>query len=183
MTSPSKTLCYLAIGSNLDHPREQISRALQTISNHPAITLLKQSPWYGSKAIGPGKQPDYLNGVIEIETTLSPELLLQALQKIEADQGRIRDVHWGARTLDIDILLYGDQKIQSATLDIPHPRILERNFVLIPLADLNPGLPLSQLRHASTHNPNLQKNETISNLLTTLPRDGLQLASEAPLHE
>jgi len=175
--------CYLGIGSNLERPREQIARAVQSITVHPAITLLRQSPWYGSKAIGPGKQPDYLNGVIEIETSLGPEQLLQALQKIEADQGRTHDVRWGARTLDIDILLYGDQQIHSTTLEIPHPRILERNFVLIPLADLNPQLPLSWLGQVSTHSPNATKNETISTLLPTLSRDGLWLASEASANE
>jgi len=171
--------CYLGIGSNLENPHEQIARALQTIVTHPTITLLKKSPWYGSKAIGPGKQPDYLNGVIEIETTLSPQELLLALQEIEPAQGRTRDVRWGARTLDIDILLYGDQQIRTTNLEIPHPRILERNFVLVPLADLNPDLLLSLLKLSTTHSPNTTKNETISTLLPTISHDGLWLASEA----
>jgi len=165
MTSPSKTLCYLAIGSNLDHPREQISRALQTISNHPAITLLKQSPWYGSKAIGPGKQPDYLNGVIEIETSLSPEQLLQALQKIETDQGRTRDVRWGARTLDIDILLYGQEQLHSDTLVIPHPGVSEREFVLYPLHEIaDPGLEIPG-------------RGRLADLVAGCPRRGLEVLS------
>lgn len=184
----SPVVCYLGIGSNLEHPREQVTRALQAIAAHPAITVLRQSPWYGSKAMGLDKQvdhtqPDYLNGVIEIETTLDPQQLLLALQEIETAQGRTRDRRWAARTLDIDILLYGKQQIHTATLDIPHPRILERNFVLVPLADLNPQLPLSVLGQPPTHSPNAAKNETISSLLPTLSRDGLWLASESWINE
>ena len=173
-TSPAmqgrlKIICYLGMGSNLENPHEQIARALQTITRHPSITLLRQSPWYASKAIGLDRQhdntqPDYINGVIEIETTLSPTDLLRTVQQIETAQGRTREARWGARTLDIDILLYGDQRIQTAELEIPHPRMLERPFVLVPLSDLN---------------PKAIKNETITTLLATLPRDGLRLIHEA----
>jgi 2-amino-4-hydroxy-6-hydroxymethyldihydropteridine diphosphokinase len=178
-------ICYLGIGSNLEQPREQIARALQTLAAHPDITPLKQSPWYTSKAIGPGNrqdntQPDYVNGVIEIETSLAPQNLLLALQQIESAQGRTRKVRWGARTLDLDILLYGDQKIHCHNLTIPHPRIRERNFVLVPLADLNPYLPLSMLY---PDNPNVAKNETITSLLATLSREGLRLLDEHSTHE
>jgi 2-amino-4-hydroxy-6-hydroxymethyldihydropteridine diphosphokinase len=176
----STFVCYLGLGSNLDNPREQMVRALQNLAAHPAITLRKQSPWYVSKAIGldkqqDHKQPDYINGVIEIETSLEPHVLLLALQKIEAAQGRTREVRWAARTLDIDILLYGDQQIHSADLDIPHPRIMERNFVLLPLIDINPALPLSLLDPGK---PTTGKNETIASLSGSLTREGLRRVDE-----
>ena len=128
----------LGIGSNLDHPLEQVTRAVQALDHTPGIQVSRLSRWYGSKAIGPGTQPDYVNGVVEITTSLSPAALLEALQAIEHRHGRIRTEHWGARTLDLDILFYDDQQILTPDLQIPHPRIHERRFVLQPLADLTP---------------------------------------------
>jgi len=183
------TICYLGIGSNLENPFQQVTRALQKISAISSTTILRQSPWYANQAIGLNRQPDtgqpdYINGVIEIESSLEPHQLLRALQQIEQAQGRTREVRWGARTLDIDILLYGDQRIHSDHLDIPHPRILERNFVFIPLADLNPNLPLALLRpHATTHNPNAAKNETIASMLGSPGREGLRLVDEHSIHK
>lgn len=169
-------VCYLGVGSNLKNPRQQINTALQKLAALPSTRVLRHSPWYWSKAMGLDKQPnhdqpDYINGVIEIETALEPHDLLRALQVIEQEQGRTREIRWGARTLDIDILLYGDQKIHSADLDIPHPRIRERNFVLVPLADLDPSMPLGA------------NNETIASLLAHLSRDGLRLLDEQTLDE
>lgn len=176
-------LCYLGIGSNLHHPRVQIKNALQKIAALPSTTLLRCSRWYTSKPMGLDRQinteqPDYINGVIAIQTTLAARDLLQALQNIERAQGRTREVRWAARSLDLDILLYGDQRIHSTDLDIPHPRILERNFVLAPLADLDPTLTLSQLAGDS---PNAEKNETIAAALARLPRAGLQLLDDQNL--
>lgn len=178
MTLP--VICYLGIGSNLEDPAGQITSALQKLSAIPSTKMRRHSPWYASKAIGldrhvDNNQPDFINGVIEIETTLEAHELLVALQNIETQQGRTRDVRWGARTLDIDILLYGNQQIHTPLLDIPHPRILERNFVLVPLADLDSTIPLSMLAHDS---PKDSKNETIGSLLATLSRDGLRLINE-----
>jgi len=176
----SAVTCYLGIGSNLHHPRQQVRQALQQLSQLPSTTLLRCSPWYASKAMGLDKQinveqPDYINAVAEISTHLQPHALLRALQQIELAQGRTREVRWGARTLDLDILLYGDRRIHSPDLDIPHPRILERNFVLAPLADLCPSLPLSLL---VSDNPAAKKNETIASLLDKLPREGLRVLDE-----
>ena len=101
------------------------------------------SPFYGSAAIGPGQQPDYVNAVAQIDTTLSPQALLTALQLVEQQQGRERGPErWLPRTLDLDILLYGDQVVNQPHLHIPHPRMCERNFVLLPLQDLAPDLVL-----------------------------------------
>lgn len=173
-------VCYLGIGSNLENPRQQIARALQKLSATPSIKVLRHSPWYSSKAVGLDKkinseQPDYINGVIEIETALDPQALLEAIQHIELAQGRTREVRWGARTLDIDILLYGKQQIHTDHLDIPHPRIMERNFVLIPLADIDPTIPVAML---TTGNPSTEKNETIASLISRVSREGLQLVNE-----
>jgi 2-amino-4-hydroxy-6-hydroxymethyldihydropteridine diphosphokinase len=183
MTTP--VLCYLGLGSNLQNPRIQIKNALQKLSALPSTKVLRHSPWYSSKAMGLDKrpnnnQPDYINGVIEIKTGLEPHELLQALQQIERAQGRTREIRWGARTLDIDILLYGRQRIHSDDLDIPHPRMMERNFVLVPLADLDPSIPLSLL---GADNPRTGKNETIASLLDKLPRNDLRLLDEQSLHD
>jgi 2-amino-4-hydroxy-6-hydroxymethyldihydropteridine diphosphokinase len=155
------TLCYIGIGSNLNQPLQQVRLALQALARIPGIRLLRRSPWYVSKAVGPGEQPDYLNGVIELDTTLDAPALLHALQQIETRQGRERHIRWGARSLDLDILLYGDHYLDTPELQIPHPRIRERAFVLAPLADLNPGLQLAE--------PAGGKSATIAALLAGLP--------------
>lgn len=161
------TLCYIGIGSNLNHPLQQITRALSSLAQVPGLRLLRRSPWYISKALGPGEQPDYLNGVIELESTLDPAALLHCLQLIEAEQGRERSIRWGPRSLDLDILLYGDQRIDTPELQIPHPRMAERSFVLAPLATLNPQHPLPV--------PGAGKSATIAALLARLPPDTLRL--------
>ncbi len=134
--------CYLGLGSNLNDPAAQLRCALSTFSASADVTLVATSRWYQNPAVGPGEQPDYLNGVIAIDTDLSPEQLLSVCQAVETAQGRVRDVRWGARTLDVDLLLYGNKVVNLPHLQIPHPRLRERNFVLYPLADLAPGLVL-----------------------------------------
>lgn len=136
------TLCYLGLGSNLGRPAEQLQQALTALREHPAIVLEQCSRFYGSKAVGPGQQGDYVNAVAAISTELPPEHLLTELQGIERHQGRTRTLRWGPRTLDIDILLYGDQTITTPRLQIPHPRLGERAFVLLPLSEIAPGLHL-----------------------------------------
>lgn len=130
------TASYIALGSNLQHPASQLRRAVAALAVFPDSHLVRVSGVYRSKAVGPGKQPDYLNAVALLETRLVPEALLERLQQQELDQGRTRGVRWGARTLDLDILLYGDLQRQSPSLTIPHPAMAERNFVLYPLAEL-----------------------------------------------
>ena len=100
------------------------------------------SPLYRNPAIGPGQQPDYLNAVAELHTTLDAPMLLSQLQSIELAQGRVRNERWAARTLDLDLLLYGDACIDLPQLQVPHPRLCERNFVLYPLHDIAPDLVL-----------------------------------------
>ncbi|UTW45065.1 2-amino-4-hydroxy-6-hydroxymethyldihydropteridine diphosphokinase [bacterium SCSIO 12696] len=145
------TTAYIALGSNLADPLQQVERGLTAITALPDSQLLKCSPWYRSTAVGPGEQPDYINGVCAISTQLKPLTLLRQLQAIEHQQGRVRDERWGPRTLDLDILLYGQLTLDTPELQLPHPRMTERNFVVQPLADiaaeliLPNGHPLTQV--------------------------------------
>lgn len=139
---------FIGLGSNLSgesqathrDPKQQIHYALKKISQHPEITILGISSLYQTTAIGPGNQPDYINAAAMIETSLEPNVLLDFMQLIEHQQGRVREQRWGARTLDLDLLIY-DQLMESTTrLTLPHPRAYERAFVLAPLADLDADL-------------------------------------------
>jgi len=138
----SVTRCYLGLGSNLENPQLQLLNAITAIDQLNDVNLHKQSHLYKSTPIGPQDQPSYLNAVVEISTHLPAEELLDCLQAIENQQGRIRKGRWGARTLDIDILLYGDEDVCTERLTIPHKELKNRNFVLLPLADLNKNLML-----------------------------------------
>jgi 2-amino-4-hydroxy-6-hydroxymethyldihydropteridine diphosphokinase len=136
------TIAYLALGSNLGEPHQQLLSALAALRRIRDSNLLACSPVYRSAAVGPGNQPDYLNAVAALDTALQPGQLLDALQAIETAHGRRREIRWGPRTLDLDILLFGDLVMDSHTLTLPHPRLATRNFVLYPLHDLDPGLTL-----------------------------------------
>ena len=130
---------YIALGSNLQNPQQQLHRAISALTTLRCSQLLQVSAIYRSPAVGPGNQPHYLNAVACIQTTLDPETLLDELQAQEQAQGRTRELHWGARTLDLDILLYADQVIDTPRLQVPHPAISQRNFVLYPLAEICPA--------------------------------------------
>lgn len=137
------TRCYLSLGSNLRSPERQLRQALEKIRKLPKTRITKVSPLYFSDAVGRRAQPAYCNSVVEIETSHAPEALLDHCLAIEKKQQRVRKVRWGARTLDIDILLYGQQTIQQQhRLTIPHPRMLERDFVLKPLFKIAPNIQL-----------------------------------------
>ncbi len=147
---------YIGIGSNLQQPVEQVRQALQHLGQIPHSRMITHSPLYRSAPLGPPDQPDYINAVAVLVTTLPPLALLDALQAIEQQQGRVRgEQRWGPRTLDLDILLYGEQHIVNDRLTIPHPGLGDRNFVLYPLCDIAgenmsiPGLGLlGQLKQA-----------------------------------
>jgi 2-amino-4-hydroxy-6-hydroxymethyldihydropteridine diphosphokinase len=132
---------YIGIGSNLDDPQTHVVQAIEDLNTITDTLVRSHSPLYSSAALGP-KQPDYTNAVVCIDTDLPAQNLLSALQVIEAKHGRQRTVRWGPRTLDLDILLYGDEIISSANLTIPHDQLKKRNFVLYPLYDLTPKLTL-----------------------------------------
>lgn len=134
---------YIALGSNLQQPAEQLQKALNAIKGLPDCALCAVSSFYRSTAVGPGDQPDYLNAVLRLHTKLTPLSLLDALQRIENDQGRTRETRWGARTLDLDILLYGNHLIDQPRLTVPHRAMPQRNFVLYPLLEIaGPNLML-----------------------------------------
>lgn len=141
--------CYLGLGGNLTNelgsPSQHIYNAIQSLEAHPQITQVKASSLYASKPMGPQDQPDFINAVVEIETTLAPHDLLSLCQQLEQQAQRVRLRHWGERSLDVDVLLYGDEQVNSPTLTVPHPGITQRNFVLIPLAELNPTVKINDI--------------------------------------
>ena len=137
------TTAYIGLGSNLQEPARQLRAALEAMAGLPGSAVTRVSAAYRSAAVGPGTQPDYLNAVAALETTLDPDTLLAQLQRIEQVQGRVRTVRWGPRTLDLDILLYGTAQRRSASITIPHPALTQRNFVLYPLLEIcGPNLKL-----------------------------------------
>ncbi len=136
---------YIGLGSNQSHPYRQLRRAIKTIASAPDITLCRASSLYRSKPVGPQNQADFINAVVAINTGLEADSLLDKLQAIEARQGRVRAEHWGPRSLDLDILLYGRQQINNERLTIPHAEMKNRNFVLIPLVEIARDLDIPGL--------------------------------------
>lgn len=129
---------FVGLGSNLDAPQQQVTRALDELAVMDATGILDQSSLYKSSPVGPQDQDDYVNAVAKLETELQAEALLDALQDIENRHGRRRLRHWGPRTLDLDILSYGDSIIATERLTVPHPEIPNRTFVLKPWAEIAP---------------------------------------------
>jgi 2-amino-4-hydroxy-6-hydroxymethyldihydropteridine diphosphokinase len=130
-------VCYLGIGSNLGNKKRNIESAIARIAKLRRTRLLKSSKIFRTKAVGgPFGQPSFLNAAVKIKTGLSPLRLLSSLKKIEKELGRRRTIRYGPRTIDLDILLYGNEIIKSRKLKIPHPRMFEREFVLKPLREI-----------------------------------------------
>ena len=138
-------LAYIGLGSNLKGPKEQIEKALRALSETKETTLLSVSSFYQSKPLMDMSGPNYLNVVCKIETDLSAIDLLNFCQEIEDNQHRVREVKWASRTIDLDILLYGDQILATKRLNIPHPEMINRAFVLLPLFEIEPELKLPLL--------------------------------------
>ncbi len=138
-------VAYIGLGSNLADPPQQLRQALAALNQLPTSRLLCHSSLYRSAPMGPADQPDYVNAVAALETALAPLQLLDELQAIEARQGRVRAERWGPRTLDLDLLLYSDTLIDHPRLQVPHPGIPAREFVLYPLAEIAPELQLPGL--------------------------------------
>lgn len=139
----TKTGVYIGLGSNLEDPLSQVGTALLELAEIPQTQLVHQSSLYKSKPMGPKNQDDYINCVVELSTQLPPISLLNQLQKIENEHGRVRNQQqWGSRTLDLDILLYAQQTISNLRLTVPHYGIKERMFVLLPLSEIAPTLKL-----------------------------------------
>lgn len=132
---------YIGIGSNLANPWNQVMQAIAELDDIPECCCVKHSSLYRSKPLGPPEQPDFVNAVAAVDTALSAQRLLQALQEIENRHGRARSgSRWGPRTLDLDLLVFGSACIASETLTVPHPGLVQRDFVLCPLYEIAPDL-------------------------------------------
>ena len=135
------TLAYIALGSNLASPLEQVNAAVQAIGEIPDSHVVAVSSFYRTPPLGPQDQPDYLNAAVALETALAPEVLLSHTQRIELQQGRVRKTErWGPRTLDLDIMLFGQEIIHTDTLTVPHYDMHNRGFMLWPLYEIAPSL-------------------------------------------
>ncbi|MGG8145617.1 2-amino-4-hydroxy-6-hydroxymethyldihydropteridine diphosphokinase [Klebsiella aerogenes] len=135
------TLVYIAIGSNLASPLEQVNAAIRALADIPDSRVVSISSLYRTPPLGPQDQPDYLNAAVALETSLAPEALLDHTQRIELQQGRVRKAErWGPRTLDLDIMLFGDAIINSERLTVPHYDMKNRGFMLWPLFEIAPQL-------------------------------------------
>lgn len=133
-------IAYIGLGSNLDDPPARVRRAIDSIRHLPETLLLASSSCYRSNPVGPPGQPDYINAVVKVETGLDALQLLARLKEIEDGQGRVRAERWGPRTLDLDLLLYNDLVMVTASLTLPHAEMHKRGFVLYPLHELEPDL-------------------------------------------
>ncbi len=160
---------YIGLGSNLATPLEQLRSALAALAALPHTRLIAQSSFYSSDPLGPADQPRYVNAVAALDTELSPLALLDALQTIELEQGRTRKAErWGPRTLDLDILLFGERLLDEPRLTVPHYHMHARAFVLYPLAEIAPDLKLPDGR-------------ALTELLGACPYAGLERLSETKL--
>jgi 2-amino-4-hydroxy-6-hydroxymethyldihydropteridine diphosphokinase len=134
------TRAYLALGSNLGDRAGHLQRAVDELQAKAGIEVVAVSRVYETAPVGGPEQDDYLNAVVAVETGLDPRALLAVAQECEADAGRVRDERWGPRSLDVDVLLFDEVRMDDPDLTIPHPRMWERGFVLAPLRDIAPEL-------------------------------------------
>ncbi len=137
------TVTYIGLGSNLGDSRQILLEAVQKLAT---LGTVKTSKLYQSPPMGPQDQPNYLNAVVQLETDLAPLLLLDELQRFEQESGRVRLRRWGERTLDLDLLVYGQEHIQNERLTVPHVGLFERDFVVIPLLDLDANIQIKAQR-------------------------------------
>lgn len=133
---------YLGLGSNLGERLDTLQRAVDQLARAPGVRLIASSRVWQSDPVGGPPQPDYLNAVLRLDTELAPLQLLDTCQAVEASLGRERTVRWGPRTIDIDLLLYGERRLADPRLTLPHPRMTARAFVVLPLLELDPEMRL-----------------------------------------
>jgi 2-amino-4-hydroxy-6-hydroxymethyldihydropteridine diphosphokinase len=129
---------FLGLGSNLGDRLSNLARAVTLLGDEPGVTLVRCSRVWETDPVGGPPQPDFLNAVVRAEVELTPHELLEACRRVESALGRVRDVRWGPRTIDVDVLLLDDRAIDEPDLVVPHPRMHERAFVLMPLLDVEP---------------------------------------------
>lgn len=141
-------MAFIGLGTNLGDRETALRGALSLLSQKPGVRMVAYSGLYETEPVGVREQPRFLNAVACVQTTLAPERLLDELMAIEKVYGRRRVVRWGPRTLDLDLLLYGGKTVQTPRLTVPHPRLFERPFVLVPLLELEPWLPVTVLQQA-----------------------------------
>jgi 2-amino-4-hydroxy-6-hydroxymethyldihydropteridine diphosphokinase len=157
---------FIGIGSNLSQPIQQVLQAINEIKKLKSTELTTASSLYTTPPMGPQDQPHYINAVVNIQTSQQPLELLDSLQAIEQQHDRSRDTgHWGARTLDLDMLLYDAQTLNSPRLTLPHPRLQERSFVLYPLQEISPNLHIANVGLVKALIDRL--NETIPPIIST----------------
>ncbi|UXZ56172.1 2-amino-4-hydroxy-6-hydroxymethyldihydropteridine diphosphokinase [Halomonas sp. 7T] len=161
---------YIGLGSNLESPVAQVRQALDELGGLPLSTLVAQSSLYATPPVGPQDQPDFINAVAVIKTALSPLALLDQLQALEQRHRRQRLRHWGPRTLDLDLLLYGQQTIERPRLKVPHPYMHERAFVLVPLAEV---------ASAVGKQPLMLHQQTLAHWLTQIDHTAIKRLSNA----
>ncbi len=142
MSAGTAVIAYVGIGSNIGDRENQLRLALKELAALPTMESGAVSSIYETAPVGVREQPDFLNLVVSVRTTLSPHKLLDILQGIENKMGRVRTVRWGPRVIDLDLLLYGELVVETPELTVPHPRLQERSFVLMPLAEIAPTVVL-----------------------------------------
>ncbi|MEW6058644.1 MAG: 2-amino-4-hydroxy-6-hydroxymethyldihydropteridine diphosphokinase [Actinomycetota bacterium] len=141
---------YLGLGSNLGDRLANLQRAVTLLAAHDGLDVVRSSRVYETDPVGGPPQPEYLNAVLEVQTALSPRELLGTCQGVENELGRVRAERWGPRTIDVDVLTYADETVDEPDLSIPHPRMHERGFVLLPLSELDPDPPLPDGRRLAS---------------------------------
>ena len=156
------TIVYIGLGSNMESPRQHIISAIQALGEIQFTSVISSSSLYKSKPLGSQNQDDYINAVVKIETDIEVIELLDCLQAIENDHGRVRNERWGSRTLDLDILMFGDDIIQNDRLTIPHPELTKRSFVLVPLQEIDDTCVIP-------------REGLVSDLLLLVDQDGLEI--------
>ncbi|MEJ2621431.1 MAG: 2-amino-4-hydroxy-6-hydroxymethyldihydropteridine diphosphokinase [Candidatus Thiodiazotropha sp.] len=154
---------YIGLGSNLQNPKRQVETALVELAQLPDTSMVSHSSLYRSRPVGPQDQADFINAVAQLSTVLVADALLDSLQQLELKHHRVRTRRWGPRSLDLDLLLYSDQMIDTPRLKVPHPEIAKRDFVLLPLHEIAPpdlsipGLGLLQTLHTGIEGADVER--------------------------
>lgn len=166
VNAPKNHTAYIGLGSNLEDPIQQLRTALAELNELTGTRLIRASSLYSSKPVGPQDQPDFVNAVAQLETAFEPLELLDQLQALEQAHRRVRERHWGPRTLDLDLLLFDDTIITHPRLTVPHAHMHERGFVLLPLAEISPKLTLPG-------------KGSITDILSNIATDDLQILTKS----